>query len=33
LFLQDWCGRLDDLEAKRQVPNQFGAQCHGWEED
>jgi hypothetical protein len=32
LFLQDWCSRLDDLEEKHLVPNQFDAQFHGAEE-
>jgi len=30
LSLRDWCGRLDDLEEKHLVPNQFDAQFHGW---
>ena len=32
LSLRDWCGRLDDLEEKHLVPNQFDAQFHGVEE-
>ena len=32
LSVQDWCGRLDDLEAKHLVPNQFDAQFHRVEE-
>jgi hypothetical protein len=32
LFLRDWCGKLDDLEEKHLVPNQFDAQFHGVEE-
>ena len=32
LSLWDWCGRLDDLEEKHLVPNQFDAQFHGVEE-
>jgi hypothetical protein len=32
LSLLDWCGRLDDLEEKHLVPNQFDAQFHRVEE-
>jgi len=32
LSLRDWCGRLDDLEEKHLVPNQYDAQFHGVEE-
>jgi len=32
LFLRDCCGRLDDLEEKHLVPNQFGAKSRDWEE-